>query len=98
MPPSCLRPGTDALDAQLRRMWAEGVVWGDIARTLGRDRDDVVTRALVIGARPPPPDFTPIPDDPWREALPAGHPRTWGALIAGTLLDGADYPLPFFFR
>jgi hypothetical protein len=97
MPLSPCRPWTHALDAQLRRMWAEGAAWGDIARILGRDRDEIVTRALVIRARPPPPDFTPTQDDLWREALPAGHPRTWGTLIAGTLLDGTEYPQPFFF-
>lgn len=91
-------PWTDAMDAQLRRLWAEGTHWDDIARALGRTRDDVIARILVIGARPPPPDFAQPSDDPWREPLPAGHPRTWGPLIAGTLLEGTEYPLPFFFR
>lgn len=33
-----------------------------------------------------------------REPLPAGHPVSWGALIAGTLLAGTPYPLPVFDR
>ena len=31
-----------------------------------------------------------------RPALPAGHPLTWGAITAGTLLDQAEYPFPVF--
>lgn len=91
-------PWSEAMDTQLRRLWAEGTPWDEIARILGRDRHAVVIRVLTIGARPPPPDFTPSVDDPWREPLPAGHPRSWGALVAGTLLEGTEYPLPFFFR
>ncbi len=100
MPPSVpppRLPWTDAEDARLRRLRAEGMSWDAIARALGQQRDAVMTRALVIRARCPPPDFMPPPDDPEREPLPAGHPRSWGALLAGTLLDGTDYPLPFFF-
>lgn len=97
-PDTASPPWSEALDAQLRRLWAEGVPWDDIARALGRERRSVVIRAIVIGARPPPPDFSPVSHDPEREPLPAGHPRTWGALVAGTLLAGTDYPLPFFFR
>jgi hypothetical protein len=89
---------TDAQDAQLRRLRAEGAAWDDIGRVLGRDRDAVTARAHAIGARPPPPDFASPIDDPGREPLPAGHPRSWGAMLAGTLLDGCDYPLRFFFR
>lgn len=87
---------TDAQDAQLRRLRAEGAAWDDIARTLGRGPESVMRRARAIGARPPPPDFVPPEDDPEREALPSGHPRSWDAMTAGTLLEGCDYPLPFF--
>ncbi len=31
-----------------------------------------------------------------RPALPAGHPITWGAITAGTVLDDAIYPFPVF--
>lgn len=29
-----------------------------------------------------------------RPPLPAGHALTWGALIAGTVLEGTPYPFP----
>lgn len=91
-------PWTEAMDAQLRRLRTEGAGCDDIARTLGRSRDDVATRTHALGATPPPVDGAPCPDDPAREPLPAGHPRTWLPLVAGTLLEGSEYPLPFFFR
>ena len=28
--------------------------------------------------------------------MPAGHPTTWGLLVAGTVLDGTPYPYPVF--
>ena len=31
-----------------------------------------------------------------RPTLPAGHPDTWGLLIAGTPLEGEPYPFPVF--
>ncbi len=31
-----------------------------------------------------------------RGPLPAGHPLSWGAINAGTVLDGAGYPFPVF--
>ncbi len=89
---------TEAQDAQLRRLRAEGADWDDIARVLGRERAALEARAQAIAARRPPPDFTPPPDDPRREPLAAGHPRSWGTLVKDTLLEGADYPLPCFSR
>ena len=88
---------TAAEDGRLRRLRAEGGTWVEIAHALGRTPDGVMARGLAIGARRPPADFSPPPEDPEREPLPAGHPRSWGALTADTLLDGTDYPLPFFF-
>lgn len=96
-PPSCL-PWTVALDTRLRRLRAEGAGCDEIARALGRTLDDVAARANALGAAAPPVDGTPCADDPAREPLPAGHPRTWRPLVAGTLLEGGEYPLPFFFR
>lgn len=86
------------MDGQLRRLRAEGSNWDEIARTLGRSPADVAARARALGAPAPPPDAVPIHDDSAREPLPAGHPRSWLPLVAGTLLDGTEYPLPFFFR
>lgn len=33
----------------------------------------------------------PEPDDRYRPPYPAGHPVTWGALVAGTCLEGERY-------
>jgi hypothetical protein len=30
--------------------------------------------------------------------LPAGHPASWDAINAGTVLEGTPYPLQFFRR
>ncbi|MBV8613622.1 MAG: AsnC family protein [Acetobacteraceae bacterium] len=91
-------PWTAAQDAQLRRLRAEGADWGDIARALRRTPAEVAARGAAIAARQPPSDFAFPPDDPWREPLSAGHPRSWDPLVRGTLLDGDDYPLPCFSR
>jgi hypothetical protein len=37
-----------------------------------------------------------VPEDKLREPLPAGHPTTWGAINAGTVLRGRPYPLRVF--
>lgn len=89
---------TDAIDAQIRRLRAEDATWDEIARVLGRDQDLIEARARAIGVRCAPPDAIHPRQDPAREPLPAGHPLSWGPLTAGTLLEGVDYPLPFFFR
>ncbi len=89
---------TDAQDTQIRRLRAEGAAWDAIAALLGLTRWSVIERGRRIGARPPPPDTTPRPEDPDREPLPAGHPVSWNALTAGTVLDGTPYPLPVFLR
>lgn len=92
------RRWTNAQDTQLRRLRAEGATWDSIAAILGMTRWATIDRGRRIGARRPPPDFVPPPDDPAREPLPAGHPRSWNAINAGTVLAGTPYPLPFFPR
>jgi hypothetical protein len=82
---------TDAQDAQIRRLRAEGATWDTIAAALAVTRWTVIDRGRRIGARLPPPDFTPPPDDPERPPLPAGDPRTWGPLVQGTGLEGMPY-------
>jgi hypothetical protein len=89
---------TDAQDAQLRRLRAEGATWDGIAAVLGLTRWAAMDRGRRIGARLPPPDFVRPPEDPAREPLPAGHPRSWDAINAGTVLEGSPYPLPVFTR
>ncbi len=87
---------TAARDAQIRRLRAEGATWDAIAEALLLSRFTVIERGRRIGARKPAALPKTAPEDPCREALPAGHPRTWGALIAGTVLEGEAYPLPYF--
>ena len=83
---------TDAQDGTIKRLRAEGATWDTIAETLHLTRWTVIERGRRIGARPPPGDFIPPPDDPNRDALPAGHPRSWEALVRGTCLEGMPYP------
>ncbi|MGH7044663.1 MAG: AsnC family protein [Acetobacteraceae bacterium] len=90
------RPWTDAQDAQLRRLRAEGANWDGIAAILGVTRWTAIERGRRIGARIPPADFVPPPEDPGREPLPPGHPRSWDAINRGTVLEGVPYPLPVF--
>jgi hypothetical protein len=47
---------------------------------------------------PPQRQIVAPPEDPARPPLPAGHPRTWDMLTAGTVLESTPYPLPVFPR
>lgn len=85
---------TNAQDTQIRRMRAEGETWEAIGLILGLSRWAVIERGRRINARPPPPDFIPVLDDPHRDPLPAGHPRTWAMMNAGTVLADEPYPMP----
>jgi hypothetical protein len=85
---------TDAQDTQIRRLRAEGASWDTIAATLGFTRWTVIERGHRIGASRPPPEATPPPEDPARDPLPPGHPRSWAAITAGTVLEGVPYAVP----
>lgn len=87
---------TDAQDMMIKRMRAEGSTWDAIAANLGVTRWTAIERGRRIGARRPPSDFVLPPESPSREPLPAGHPRSWEALVAGSSLEGLPYPLPVF--
>lgn len=89
---------TDAQDSQIRRLRMEGASWDTIAAILGLARWTVIDRGRRIGAQRPPHDFVPPPEDPAREPLPAGHPRSWGVITAGSVLEDEAYPLPIFIR
>lgn len=89
---------TNAQDTQIRRLRAEGASWDTIAAILGHTRWAIIDRGRRIGARPPPREFVPPPEDPGRDPLPAGHPRSWDVITAGTVLQGTPYPLPVFLR
>jgi len=85
---------TDAQDTRIRQMRAEGATWDVIATAFGLSSSTIIERGRRIGARSPPPDFVPPPDDPHRAPLPAGHSRTWGLMNAGTVLADEAYPMP----
>lgn len=89
---------TAAQDLTIRRMRVEGETWDATAAALGISRYTAIERGRRIGAQRPPPEFCPPPEDPRREPLPAGHPRSWRAITDGTLLEGTPYPLPCFVR
>ncbi|MGC8474968.1 MAG: AsnC family protein [Acetobacteraceae bacterium] len=83
-------------DAQILRLRTEGVSWDGIAASLARNRWAVLERGRRINA-PRPQRGTPARlETTDREPLPAGHPISWNALIAGSVLDGTPYPLPCF--
>ncbi len=64
-----------------------GVSGNGIARRLGHDRDRV--HRVLQEAR----DADAGVERPLLlGALPPGHPLTWGLLVAGTLLDGTQWP------
>ena len=85
---------SEAQDLTIKRMRAECASWDVIATAIGVTRWTVIERGRRIGARLPPPDFDPPPEDPERPPLPPGHPETWGAIIKGTSLEGELYPFP----
>jgi hypothetical protein len=89
---------TTAQDTQIRRLRAEGASWDTVAAILGLARWTVIDRGRRIGALRPPRQSVLPQEDPARDPLPPGHPRSWGVLTAGTLLEGTPYPLPVFVR
>jgi hypothetical protein len=89
---------TEAQDLQIKRLRAEGATWESIAIVLGVTRWAVIERGRRIGAPRPLRELTEPREDPARDPLPPGHPRSWGALTAGTVLEDMPYPLPVFPR
>jgi len=87
---------TEQSDTLIRDLRDRGHSWDAIATALGTSRWTAIERAKLLGAHLPlpAPPRAPRAPDLGREPLPAGHPLTWGALVAGTLLDGAAYPYP----
>lgn len=87
---------TEVQDLKIRRMRAESASWDSIAEAVGVTRWTAIERGRRLGARLPPPDFQPPPEDPDRPALPPGHPETWGIINRGMSLEGfcTPYRLP----
>jgi hypothetical protein len=82
---------TDPADFRLRRMRLEGASWEAIAEALGVSPAAASARAERIGADRASRVLA-ASEDPARDPLPAGHPRTWGVLTQGTWLAGTRYP------
>jgi hypothetical protein len=83
-------------DAAIIRMRAASASWDTIAEAVGVARWTVIERGRALGAAAP--TVEPTFETAGRSAdpLPAGHPETWGAIIAGTVLAGTVYPHPVF--
>lgn len=88
-------------DATIRTMRADGNGWDAIAIAVGVCRWTTAQRGRELGCahvKPPHPFQVPdTPNDPpprdnrfW-EALPPGHPDTWGVIVRGSVLDGVEY-------
>ena len=88
---------TAELDGQLRALRAAGLTWDAIARDMDLGRNTVLERGRRLGARRLRPvpvfDAAELPDRP---ARPPGHPSSWAAINAGTVLEGQPYPYPVF--
>ena len=85
-------------DTQIRRLRAEGVSWDGIAASLAVTRWSAIERGRRLDVPRPPARVALTQGAPDREPLPPGHPVSWNALTAGTVLDGIPYPLPCFPR
>jgi hypothetical protein len=83
---------TEARDAWLRRLRAQGRGWAEIGAELSVTPDVARERGRRIGARAPGHIPRAPVEDPSRPPLPAGHPRAWGLLTAGTVLAGTCWP------
>ena len=87
---------TESRDQTLCALRAEGRSWDTIAAMLGISRWAAIARGRLVGARSPEPASRPLnaaqAAAAGREALAPGHPVSWDAITAGTLLDGMAYP------
>ena len=94
---------TPIADQRLARMRHDGASMRAIARAFGLSRSSITDRArrlgLEIPSKPQPiPRPSAVENDLTREALPAGHPISWGLLTQGTCLEGSAYSPPLSFR
>lgn len=92
-------PWSPFADRQIVALRAAGVPWHAVASQLQVGRNSVIERARRLGIPPlthqlSPPRPTPPRID--RPALPAGHPCSWQAITACSLLAGQPYPYPVF--
>lgn len=88
----------ETMDTQLLQLRSERTAWDVIARTMGLSRNTVIERARRIGVakRSKVGVAALLVESDERAPRPPGHPATWGAITAGTVLEGAEYPFPVF--
>ena len=85
---------------QMQFMRAAGHKWSDISIAVGFSVSTCRQKARSIGCFeiPRPIAVEKLPEinhaDAW--ICPPGHPVSWGAITAGTILAGEPYPLPVF--
>ena len=88
-------------DNRLLAMRAEGMEWSALALAFHATRNSVIARHNRILRRRGLARGPAIGGEKRRhsagpaerkEPLPPGHPVTWGAITAGTLLEGSPYP------
>lgn len=93
------RKWTPAEEALIVAMASDNKSTADIGLAIGCSPTTARWKAISLGVdrfdhrRQLPPEFrveTPI-REPEREPLPAGHPTSWGAIVAGTCIEG-EYP------
>lgn len=82
---------TAPLDAQLRRMRFDGQSWDEIAAELRISRWSTIERGRKLRAGKPESGTRAQTADLGRDPLPAGHRTSWEILVAGSVLEGADY-------
>jgi hypothetical protein len=96
---------TAARDAELLRLRTrEGKTWDEVSAALGVSRYTAIERGRILGNTRK--VLTPDAEarakaraqiaERTRPPYAAGHPFTWGLLIAGTPIVGAPYPHPVF--
>lgn len=90
------REWTEDEDRLLRDMRADNRTWGAIGIALRRTHENVRQHAKLLGAwnQKLRPVQTVVQEDAAddRDTLEAGHHLTWGAIVAGTVLEGCEYP------
>lgn len=87
------RDWTQAEVETIRTLRADNAGWEEIARRIGVARWTVIEFAKRVGLWTPPAVAVEVSDEPdrYREPSRAGHPLTWGAIVAGTCLAGEEY-------
>jgi hypothetical protein len=86
---------TPEIDARLLELRRRRVPWPEISRELRFGRGGCIERGRFLGLAPHVrAAMAVVAARVHRGPLPAGDPVSWGAICAGTILDGMSYPDP----